>query len=119
MTNGPVPELPPTSQYRSVEAKIVGRAKGDDLKGRMTSEEYADKVVGDVLSGANGLIHRGKLASAGRLLTHLPTFLAVSQVSFILRAVANIYDRITLCCKVLGWIAGKRVPSLARHECGG
>ena len=75
MTNVSLVTLPPTSQYRPVEKNIAARARGVDVKKQMKKEDFAEKVVGDVLGGANGKIWRGELSSTIRC---VPTSFLVS-----------------------------------------
>ena len=79
MTNSSEAHLPPDSVYVSVEKNIAARSRGEDVTGgAMPSNEFADKLVGDVTGEADGLIYRGYLASAVRLLhAWLPTFIQV------------------------------------------
>ena len=79
-------KLPPTSQYLSIETEIAARARGEDGTPRMEPSVYAEKVVGDVLAGANGHIWRGGYASMVWFTSRwLPTWLAVSLISNIAR----------------------------------
>ena len=55
--------LPPTSLYRSIEKTIAGRAVGEDGTPRMQPSVFAEKVVGDILGGANWPMWRGGYAS--------------------------------------------------------
>ena len=66
MTNVSEVKLPPNSQYWPVERNIAARARGVDIKKKMKKEDFAEKVVSDVLGGTNGKIWRGELASAIR-----------------------------------------------------
>ena len=78
-TNIPDLKLPSASRYLPAEERIVARAKGEGNQSWMESKEYADKVVGDLLRGVNGMIWRGKMASFVRYAsTYMPTFLLVS-----------------------------------------
>ncbi|KAI4175899.1 MAG: hypothetical protein LQ346_007998, partial [Caloplaca aetnensis] len=56
-------ELPPSSRYKSIEKEIAGRAVGKDGTPRQEPSIYAEKVVEDVLRGANWQIWRGGYAS--------------------------------------------------------
>lgn len=62
-------QLPPTSQYLSIEKEIAARARGDDGFTRMDTSIYAEKVVSDVLGGANGQVWRGTFASINRFMS--------------------------------------------------
>lgn len=53
LANGANFKLPPTSPYLSIEKEIAARARGEDGIPRMEASVYADKVVGDLLKGAN------------------------------------------------------------------
>ncbi|KAL9070407.1 MAG: hypothetical protein Q9157_005819 [Trypethelium eluteriae] len=63
LADGPSFKLPPTSRYLSIEKEIAARARGEDGVPRMDTSVYADRVVGDVLAGANRTIWRGSVAS--------------------------------------------------------
>ncbi|KAI9667702.1 MAG: hypothetical protein M1821_000519 [Bathelium mastoideum] len=63
LADGPNFKLPPTSRYVSIEKEIAARARGEDGVSRMDASVYADRVVGDVLAGANRTIWRGSVAS--------------------------------------------------------
>lgn len=62
-------KLPQTSRYKSVEKEIAARAKGEGGTPQMTPSVFAEKVVGDVLGGANGPIWRGGYASIVRIVS--------------------------------------------------
>lgn len=82
MKNSSVPKLPTTSRYHAAEKQIVDLAVGNDNDGvkRMSVEEFAEKVAGDVISGANGKIWRGRYSSIVRVFTVLiPTWVLVSR----------------------------------------
>lgn len=80
MTNGSSNyQLPPNSIYKGAFKEIKERATGEDVKSKMSPEEFADKVVGDVLGDASGRIWRGTMASAVRWVsTFMPASLMVS-----------------------------------------
>ena len=63
LADGPSFKLPSTSRYLSIEKEISARARGEDGVPRMETSVYADKVVGDVLAGANCSVWRGSVAS--------------------------------------------------------
>lgn len=68
------------SVYMPIEKGVAASARGEGIAGQTNAETYADKVVADVLGGANGKIYRGKTASMVRFIsTFLPTFSLVSQ----------------------------------------
>ncbi|KAF3397458.1 NADPH-dependent 1-acyldihydroxyacetone phosphate reductase [Talaromyces pinophilus] len=69
MKNSSVPKLPTTSCYYAAEKQIIDLALGNDNDGvkRMSAEEFAGKVAGDVIGGANGKIWRGGYSSIARL----------------------------------------------------
>ena len=79
MTNNSEAHLPTNSVYVTVEKRVVARSKGEDVtSASMPSHKFADKLVSDVMRGADGLIYRGYLASTTRVLTSwLPTFIQV------------------------------------------
>ncbi|KAG7006544.1 hypothetical protein G7Y79_00014g037190 [Physcia stellaris] len=56
-------KLPPTSVYKGIEKQVSGRANGKDGMPRMEPLVYAEKVVDDVLRGANSRIWREGYAS--------------------------------------------------------
>ena len=51
-------KLPETSLYHIIEENISDRARGGDGTPRIQPEVYAEQVVGDILTGANGEIWR-------------------------------------------------------------
>ncbi len=77
MTNVSEIKLPPDSQYWPVEKNIAARARGVDVRKKMRKGAFAEKVVTDVLGGANGKIWRGELASTIRC---VPTSFLVSHL---------------------------------------
>ena len=62
-------KLQPDSRYTEIEAAINDMAHGKDIPNQMSCQEYAEKVVGDVLGGARGKIWRGGSASVTRYLS--------------------------------------------------
>ena len=73
-------KLPPSSIYTSIEKVIAGRAIGEDGTPRMEPSVYAEKVVSDVLGGANSQIWRGGYASIVRFTSNwFPRYISVSQ----------------------------------------
>lgn len=66
LSSGQNLKLPETSRYKSIEKEIVARARGEDGTPRMEAEEYAERVVGDVLGGKTWQIWRGGYASVVR-----------------------------------------------------
>ena len=72
-------ELPADSIYKPAWKEISDRASGHDVPDTSTPEEFAQKLVKDVTSGATGKVYRGKLASMSNVLsTHMPTGTLVS-----------------------------------------
>lgn len=72
-------KLPPTSVYKSIEKEIADRANGRDGTPRMEPSVYAEKVVDDVLRGANWQVWRGGYASTVHLISsYFPSSLSVS-----------------------------------------
>lgn len=70
--------LPDNSSYRPLSRAIEAAAQGNSIKSWMATETYAERVVCDVVDGANGKIWRGSMASAVRfILTKLPSFIVV------------------------------------------
>jgi 1-acylglycerone phosphate reductase len=79
MTNGPKTQLPSSSKYASMEKQLMEMGEGNDGISRMSSQDYAERVVSDVLKGATGLIWRGNNASMTRYAAaFMPRFLSVS-----------------------------------------
>ena len=72
-------KMPPTSRYRSIEKEIAGRARGDDGVPRMQTSVFAEKVVNDVLWGANWQIWHGGWASLVRYMNSWMPGIAVSD----------------------------------------
>ncbi|KAL8881771.1 MAG: hypothetical protein Q9198_001093 [Flavoplaca austrocitrina] len=63
LSSGSAFKLPATSRYKSIEKEISDRAAGKDGTPRMEPSIYAEKVVQDVLRGANWQVWRGGYAS--------------------------------------------------------
>lgn len=79
MANGPEVKLPSNSLYEKAGPTISARARGEDVSGKMKTEDYAERVVGDVLNNATGKVWRGSMASTVRILTSLlPASMIVS-----------------------------------------
>ena len=88
LAGGATFKLPPTSRYLSIEKEIVARARGEDGTPRMEPSVYAEKVVNDVLGGANWQIWRGGYASVVRFTSTLfPWSIAVSLISSLIGGV--------------------------------
>jgi len=80
LSNGVNFELPRTSRYKNIEKEIAARARGEDGTPRMEPSLFAEKVVGDILRGANRHIWRGGYASIVRYTSYwFPFSLAVSE----------------------------------------
>jgi 1-acylglycerone phosphate reductase len=82
--NSVVPKLPESSRYLAAQKQIADLAAdaNTDLK-RMSVETFAEKVVNDVLQGANGKIWKGEYSSIVRLTNAMmPTGMLVSLVFF-------------------------------------
>ena len=80
LLNGIDFELPRTSRYKNIEKEIAARARGEDGTPRMEPSVFAEKVVGDILGGANRHIWRGGYASIVRYTSYwFPFSLAVSR----------------------------------------
>lgn len=75
--NGPAYQLPEGSIYTHCEKEIAARAAGADAdKVHSKLDDFCRSLVGDVLGGATGEIHRGKMSSTVKFLSGwLPTFL--------------------------------------------
>ena len=83
-------KLPPSSRYLSIEMDVAARARGTHpvFGSMMQAEVFAERVVGDVLGGADGMIWRGKWAiTLGWIVGLLPYFLVVSGDGFFERGV--------------------------------
>ncbi|KAJ5108881.1 hypothetical protein N7456_005556 [Penicillium angulare] len=63
MKNGSVPSLDPLLPYHKAQQQIARLASGDDSVTRMKREEFAEKVIEDMLRGRNGKVWRGASAS--------------------------------------------------------
>jgi 1-acylglycerone phosphate reductase len=75
-------KLPEDSLYTSIEGTIRDRANGIDGAKRMEPEEYAKRVVADILKGKTGKIWHGWSAGTVKFsTTFLPTSLMVSYLS--------------------------------------
>ena len=80
--NAPDAPLPEGSVYEPAREEILRRIKGEDTPTAMTTEDYAKRVVGDVLAGKTGHTYRGKFASVGKVLvTWLPEFIVNAMVN--------------------------------------
>ncbi|KAL9043534.1 MAG: hypothetical protein Q9214_003285 [Letrouitia sp. 1 TL-2023] len=67
-------KLPADSYYANIEDQIAARARGEDGVKRMDPTTYAEKVVTDILAGANGETWRGAYASIIRFMSsYLPS----------------------------------------------
>lgn len=74
-------KLPASSRYKSIEKEIANRAVGKDGTPRMEPSAYAERVVGDVLRGANWQIWRGGYASIVRFTSSwFPASVSVSHI---------------------------------------
>ncbi|KAE9379778.1 oxidoreductase [Stipitochalara longipes BDJ] len=60
------------SRYHAIEGNIENIAYGKGVPNQMTADEYAERVVGDILGGASGKIWRGGNATLVRCLGALP-----------------------------------------------
>ncbi|KAE8353433.1 hypothetical protein BDV28DRAFT_108056 [Aspergillus coremiiformis] len=75
--------LPPGSIYKPASNEIQALGKGELVQGTMPSDEFARKVVDDVLGGATGTIRRGKHATVvWTLLSIFPTWL-IDRLMFV------------------------------------
>lgn len=74
-------KLPPTSRYKRIEKAISDRAVGKDGTPRMEPSVYAQKVVEEVLGGANWQIGKGGYASIAYFASSwFPASLSVSTI---------------------------------------
>ena len=74
--------LPSGSLYKPIEKTLTDRASHNDNITRSTAQDYAEKVVGDVLGGKKNMVWRGKNASMARWGSWLfPRWLTVSFYS--------------------------------------
>jgi 1-acylglycerone phosphate reductase len=80
--NGASRILSPDSYYLPAQKQIAERAEGADVQSHMNVDEYASRVVGDILGGSTGRIWRGKMATMVRLVSmYMPAFLVVCPPS--------------------------------------
>lgn len=70
-------KLPAESLYHAAEESIRDRATGGRVPSKMSPDEFAKRVVGDVLGGVQGITWRGAMATAVRAIMHLPVALMV------------------------------------------
>ena len=63
-------KLPPNSVYSSIEDTVAARARGEDGIPRMTPQQYAEKVVKEVLGGTNRQIWKGGYASSVKFMSN-------------------------------------------------
>lgn len=70
-------KLPEESLYKGIEEIIRDRATGVGVPSAMDPDEFAQKVVGDVLGGVKGMTWRGAMATMLRAFTHLPVAVLV------------------------------------------
>ena len=88
--------LPEDSLYLKAADRIQARGAGQDVKSKDSPSVFAQKVVGDVLGGARGLVWRGKAASVICFLSKIaPMWLMVSDfpISLMDRADGTILSR--------------------------
>ncbi|OKL59990.1 hypothetical protein UA08_04784 [Talaromyces atroroseus] len=93
MRNSPVPELPESSRYFAARKQIIDLAAGADNDGlkRMSVKAFAEKVVNDVLQGANGRIWRGEYSSIVRLSNvMMPTAVLPRENEILVEAPVNL-----------------------------
>ena len=70
--------LPKGSFYANVRREIAERAAGNEGDGLNSPEEFASKVVNDIIAGKSGLVYRGPLSSLVRFcIAWLPTYVIV------------------------------------------
>ena len=71
----------PLSRYLNIEKEIATRVRDENGTTRMEPKVFAEKVVGDVLGGANWLIWKRGYASVAHFLTSwVPIYLFVSSI---------------------------------------
>src|SRR5689334_18414956 len=74
----PLSGLPKGSLYATAKQEIAERAAGNEGHGWSTPEEFARKIVSDIVAGTSGLIFRGPLSSLVRFcMAWLPTYFIV------------------------------------------
>ena len=83
LANGSNFKLPSTSQYLRIEKEIAARAQGQDGVPRMKASVFAEKVVDDILKGANWQIWRGGYASIMRYTSSLFLVSFVQRICFL------------------------------------
>lgn len=71
-------KLPSSSVYLPIKKEVEDVANSSTLPSAMDVDVYARKIADDVMGGVNGLIYRGKLATAARYMSKwFPAFLLV------------------------------------------
>lgn len=130
-TNAPRPKLPLGTNYRNAEG-YLDKLRMGKLDFTVTNPDvFAQKVVGDVLSGAIGRVHRGANSSVTHWASHfMPTWLMVwSHISSLRddsRVRTNIYTGSHLgqwnglgqgCC-FIGSMIWMDKKALNRLSCG-
>lgn len=76
--------LPAESYYIPAAGQLIALAKGGSVKTKMSASTYADRVVSDVINGANGKVWRGTFSSLARYAAWvLPAGIQVSFHTFI------------------------------------
>jgi hypothetical protein len=81
--NAPEHHLPEGSLYAPAASEIAERAAGADVSGRLgRREDFARKLVGDIMAGATGKVYRGNMSSMIKFLT---TYMPMSLIVSILR----------------------------------
>lgn len=74
-------KLPENSLYSPVESTIRDRARGQEGAPRMEADDYAKRVVSEIISGRTGKFWYGASASAVKFGTsYLPTSLMVCRI---------------------------------------
>ncbi len=69
LAKAPQFQLPPTSKYLPLETSLAEKAAGGPSGfSMMKPEDYAERVVGDVLRGVKGTVFRGSYATSARFM---------------------------------------------------
>ena len=75
-------ELPKESLYFPAHEQINARSAGTDVTKKMDAVVYANKVVNDLVNGADGRIYRGGMSSGAEFITtYLPNSMVVSKIT--------------------------------------
>lgn len=80
MSNSAKYDLPAGSLYAPIAKYISARANGEEVKDAGPPEDFAKRLVNDILGGASGMVYRGKMATVAKYISaFLPAGILVSQ----------------------------------------